>query len=65
MLQFISIARSVVFHLRTWYKAYQTIRAKYGEIRPIFADDITNSATKFDDKAVRILDKLFLVKKSG
>ena len=63
MIQFISIITSIFFHLRTWYKAYQTIRAKYHQIRPIFADDITNSETKFDDKAMKVLDKLFFKQK--
>lgn len=59
-MQFLNTAKSVLFHLRTWYKAYQTLRAKYVQIRPIFADDISNSGTKFDDKAMKILDKIFL-----
>ncbi|HUV84089.1 MAG TPA: hypothetical protein VMV86_00175 [Methanosarcinales archaeon] len=62
-LKFISFATSVFFKFYTWYKIYQVFGAKYALIRPIFADDIKNSETKFDDKAMKYMDTIFIYKK--
>ena len=50
-------------HLISVYRIYKTIQARYKEFRLIFKDDIKNSKTKFDDKALSVFDKIFLVKK--
>ena len=62
-LKFMSFATSIFFKIYTWYKIYQVFGAKYALIRPIFADDIKNSETKFDDKAMKYMDAIFGHKK--